>query len=288
MADRYYELAETMNARGAIELAVPFYRQALALLMEERTQLRQLVPASERRRRSVPPDEEMQGLISDAEPLDEGDLQARIAELTEELSVQSADQVLLGLETLLQQRGSCDVSPEAHCLKGKAHLLLGDHDAALQAFQAAHSVEPQSPQHVLNLAAALLTKKRFQQALDLLRPLHARGLASLPSILREPLLRNLSTAERQAGQNLAALQLRRQWLQLNPEAVPLERWLQWARLGLAMASGDPCRLEAVAFLQDLDRLMPHERSVKEQLADAFEAEGDYRQAALLYRDLLRP
>ena len=39
MADRYYELAESMNARGAIELAVPFYRQALAMVMQERDQL---------------------------------------------------------------------------------------------------------------------------------------------------------------------------------------------------------------------------------------------------------
>ena len=47
MADRYYELAENMNSRGAIELAVPFYRQALALLLEERKQLRQLVPEAQ-------------------------------------------------------------------------------------------------------------------------------------------------------------------------------------------------------------------------------------------------
>ena len=36
MADRYYAIAETMNTRGAMELAVPFYRQAVALLLAER------------------------------------------------------------------------------------------------------------------------------------------------------------------------------------------------------------------------------------------------------------
>ena len=47
-------------------------------------------------------------------------------------------------------------------------------------------------------------------------------------------------------------------------------------------------LEGLALLQDLHRLKPEERSVKEALADALESEGEYRQAALLYRDLLRP
>ncbi len=44
MADRYYAIAETMNTRGAMELAVPFYRQAVALLLCERDTLRQQLP----------------------------------------------------------------------------------------------------------------------------------------------------------------------------------------------------------------------------------------------------
>ena len=64
--------------------------------------------------------------------------------------------------------------------------------------------------------------------------------------------------------------------------------MQWARVGLEQERGHPCRLEGLALLQDLHRLKPEERSVKEALADALESEGEYRQAALLYRDLLRP
>ena len=41
MADRYYSMAENMNTRGAMEMAVPFYRQAITLLLAERASLQQ-------------------------------------------------------------------------------------------------------------------------------------------------------------------------------------------------------------------------------------------------------
>ena len=46
MADRYYAMAESMNTRGAMELAVPFYRQAVALLLAEREGLQQQLGVS--------------------------------------------------------------------------------------------------------------------------------------------------------------------------------------------------------------------------------------------------
>ena len=95
LADRYYDLAETMNARGAIEMAVPFYRQALALLLEERKQLRQLLPEAEQTRSAQNaqiPEAELNGLLADDSSLKgiDLDLESRIAELAEELNVSSA------------------------------------------------------------------------------------------------------------------------------------------------------------------------------------------------------
>ena len=124
MADRYYELAETMNARGAIELAVPFYRQALTLLLEERIQLRQLGPGAESCNSTMSSQAEIQGLIPEVEQLNYAEFEARIAELAEELSAQSARQVLVGLEELLRLSGSSDLPAQGHSLQGKAHLLL--------------------------------------------------------------------------------------------------------------------------------------------------------------------
>ena len=110
----------------------------------------------------------------------------------------------------------------------------------------------------------------------------------MPAPLREPLLRNLASAEQQAGRCSAALERRRELLALNPEAVPLQRWLAWAGLGLAADADAASQREALMFLEDLLRHWPDERSIKEVLAQALEARGDYRRAALLYRDLLRP
>ena len=173
-------------------------------------------------------------------------------------------------------------------LEGKALLLLGRADPSLASFEAAWRLDADSPDHAINLAAAYLTKGRAREAAALLQPLHQRGLAVLETKQRSALLRNFATAASQLNQFHLALQLRSQWLQLDPLAVPLKRWLHWARLGFEKQLGKPCRLESLALLQDLHRLKPEERLVKEALAEALESEGDYRQAALLYRDLLRP
>ena len=309
MADRYYDLAETMNARGAIELAVPFYRQALAMLIQERDQLRQLLPEHQHTQLETTRDDELKGLLIEAAALTDSaqplsvasaspsssspsepelDLAAKIEELADDLTPQSAQQVLAGLEALQQMAGVTSLPAVGHSLRGKAFLLLGQREAALDAFQLAHQLEPDEPSHSLNLAAACLTQGATAKALHVLRPLYQGGLDQLAPDLRDALLRNLATAESLAGRELEALQLRRHWLQLNPAALPMERWLQWARTGVGSVEDGRVRQEALAMVQDLHRQWPKERAVTELLAETLEQEGDYRQAALLYRDLLRP
>lgn len=300
MADRYFELAESMNARGAIELAVPFYRQALAMVMQERDQLRQLVPEHHQQRLQGSREEQIEGLISEAallgaagEPsapttqeLAQAELDGRIAELAEELTQTSAEQVLAGLRELVEKPES--LPPSGRSLEGKALMLRGRVGEAITSFEAAHAAGGQAPEHGINLAAALLAAGQAAQAVTLLQPLHQQGLAVLDPHQQGALLRNFATAASQLKQPLLALQLRRQWLQLEPEAVTGERWLAWCRVGLEQPPGDRCRQEALALLQDLRRLHPANRAIAEALAETLEAEGDYRQAALLYRELLRP
>lgn len=291
MADRYYELAESMNARGAIELAVPFYRQALAMLLEERDQLRQLLPEQQQQQQRLldSREEQIEGLITEAALLRVGSgsgLDERIAELAEELTPQSAQQVLAGLRELVPEP---ELLPApGRSLEGKALMLCGRVAEAIASFEAAYAAAGQAPEHGINLAAALLAAGQASQAAALLQPLHQQGLAVLEPDQRAALLRNFATAASQLEQTLLALQLRRQWLQLEPEAVPSDRWLGWCRVGLAQPPGDHARQEALAFLQDLRRLHPADRAIAEVLAETLEAEGDYRQAALLYRELLRP
>ena len=139
MADRYYELAESMNARGAIELAVPFYRQALAMLMEERDQLRQLLPEQQQQQRLLDSrEEQIEGLITEAALLRVGSgsgLDERIAELAEELTPQSAQQVLAGLRELVPEP---ELLPaRGRSLEGKALMLCG---------RVAEAIEPRTDQ----------------------------------------------------------------------------------------------------------------------------------------------
>ena len=69
----------------------------------------------------------------------------------------------------------------------------------------------------------------------------------------------------------------------------MQRWLSWAQQGLEDSDKtSPVRQAALALLTALQQAVPEERSLVQVLADALEDQGDYREAALLYRQLLRP
>ena len=322
MADRYYAIAESMNTRGAMELAVPFYRQAVALLLCERDNLRQQLPEgqSEPANKALPIDE-LHGLLEAAQALQgqqedtlktspeetfannnedisqqieaaeaievsKPSLDSRINELAEELTPSSAQQVLVGLLELEKEVNSLPASGLS--LRGKALMLQGEQAAALASFESAMALSPNQPELRINTGAARLANSDSNGALSLLREVHREGLEQLDKPIQNALLRNLSTAENQAGNIAEALRLRSQWLQLNPVAVPIQKWLGWALSGIQQPFGDPIRLEAISMLKELHKLAPDERSVLEPLAMALEEEGEYRAASLFYRKLLRP
>ena len=313
MADRYFAIAEKMNTHGAIELAVPFYQQAINLLLCERNNLRQQLPNGQNNPATTMSFDELPGLLEAAQAWEgqQGEdlkinladsakrtesteaiessrpsLDSRINELAEELTSTSAQQVLAGLvelETEANSLPACGLS-----LRGKALMLQGEHTAALASFEAALALIPDQAELRINTAAARLTNQDSSGALSLLRQVHSEGLEQLDKPTSNALLRNLGTAESQAGNVAAALRIRHQWLLLNPAAVPLQRWLNWAQKGLEKPNSDQARQEAIAMLKDLHRLAPDQRNVIEALAMALEEDGDYRQASLLYRELLRP
>lgn len=300
MADRYYAMAESMNTRGAMELAVPFYRQAVALLLAEREGLQQQLgvvaapPAS-----GALPLDELHGLLEAAEALAQGqsetretpdvpDLNARIAELASELTAESALQVIAGLRALAESQGG-QLPVAGLALLGKAQMLLGKTADGLQSFEAALAQAPDQPDLQINTGAARLANGDVNGARSLLQLVWHQGLEVLEPAMQGALLRNLAAAEAKAGHVAEALQLRRRWLELDAQAVPLKRWLSWAQVGLSgTEKGAPARVAALQLLQRLQQLAPTERTVMQTLADALEDQGDYREAALLYRQLLRP
>ncbi len=314
MADRYYSMAETMNTRGAMELAVPFYRQAIALLLAERQDLKHQITGGAVTSSSNLPMDDLHGLLEAAQELaqaqrpgeissatwkknssaqitkkpslDQADLEGRIKELAEELSSGTAIQVLAGLNVLAGEKGNLPAS--GLMLKGKAQMLQGERKQALTSFEQALALAPEKADIRINTGAARLTNGDGQGALKLLRQVYSEGLDSLEATPRKALLRNLASAESKAGVPAVALRLRRQWLRLNPKALPLDRWLGWATAELQKPVNNPERIEAIALLKELLKHFPDEVKVLEPLAVALEEQGEFREASLIYRKLLRP
>ncbi|MFL0789977.1 MAG: tetratricopeptide repeat protein [Prochlorococcus sp.] len=314
MADRYYSMAETMNTRGAMELAVPFYRQAIALLLAERQDLRQEIAGVPSTTASNLPMDDLHGLLEAAQGLaqaqrpgnisaaeektsssarithqpdiDKPDLEGRIKELAEELNSGTANQVLAGLNVLGGEQGNLPAS--GLMLKGKAQMLQGERKKALASFEQALALAPEKTDIRINTGAARLTNGDGPGALKLLRQVYREGLDFLEASKQKAVLRNLASAESKAGVPEVALRLRLQWLRLDPNALPLDRWLGWAKAGLQKPVNNPERIEAIALLKELQKHSPDEVKVLEPLAIALEEQGEFREASLIYRKLLRP
>jgi len=298
LADRYYAMAEAMNTRGAMELAVPFYRQAVALLLAERQSLHQRLGSTAADGEAATlPLEELHGLLEATQAWDQHDpgsgaaaamgateegLESRLAELAEDLNSNTAEQVLASLNSL----GALPV--EGLALRGKAQILLGQSAQAVESFEAALELAPEQPELRINTGAARLAAGDVDGAVSLLQEVYNGGLEQLEPSIGSALLRNFASAASQAGFPLEALQLRRQWQQHDPEAMPLERWLAWAQEGLAEPAGSSLQQESLALLEALAQRHPSDRSVLEQLAATYEAQGQFKEASLLYRELLRP
>lgn len=293
LADRYYAMAEAMNTRGAMELAVPFYRQAVALLLAERQNLQlQLGSDASATEASTLPLDDLHGLLEATQAWDQPDLasptttatdlERRITELAEDLTPQTAEAVLAALEGL----GALPAAGLA--LRGKAQILLGQSAVAVHSFEAALALAPEQADLRINTGAARLTAGDVDGALNLLQQVYNGGLERLEPAIGSALLRNFASAASQAGFALEALQLRRQWHQHEPEALPLERWLSWAEEALAEPAENAIHQEAMALLQELAQRQPTDRRVLERLAASYEAQGQFKEASLLYRELLRP
>ncbi|WP_222930121.1 hypothetical protein [Synechococcus sp. ROS8604] len=294
-ADRFYEIAESLNVRGAMEMAVPFYRQAFALLVAERDNLQaQLGGAASTPVGGDLPLEALHGLLKSAEALgsqtkqDQGpSMDDQIQELAAELNQASALQVMAGLRAIAE--GNEQPMPAAGlALLAKAQMLLGKTEDGLKSFEAALAAEPDSIAFQINTGAARLAEGDVDGALMLLRGVYNAGVETLELKILSALLKNLSVAEARADHLDEALRLRLQWFQLAPESVPVERWLKWAKEGLASSAQDaPARSLGLDLLKALLEQHPQDRKLMQGLADALEDQGDYREASLLYRELLR-
>lgn len=279
LAERYFAMAEEMNSRGAMELAVPFYRQALTLLMAERNHKQRL------------PADQLHGLLAAAEhwqkqPQQELDIDQSIEELTEDLNEASAQQVLSALEEFENQKGL--LPSNGYALRGNAYILLGRPEAALQAFESGCRADPARLDLQINHGGALLAAGETGAALSVLRNVYKNQINLLAINEKTALLRNLAAAEAKEGDLKTALELRMEWLIENPNGQPTEKWLHWVQLGLAEHQPSETQNQALILLRKLHELLPDEKTITEALAETLENSGLYQEASLLYRKLLRP
>lgn len=295
-ANRYYDMAESLNVRGAMEMAVPFYRQAVALLLAERDNLQaQLGGAAPTPVGGDLPLDELHGLLKSAEALGSESHQEaghsvedQIQELAAELNQASALQVMAGLKAIAD-RSQKPMPASGLALLAKAQMLLGKTGDGLKSFEAALAADSDSTDLKINTGAARLAEGDLDGALVLLRGVYKAGVETLTPKILSALFRNLSAAEARSEQLAEALRLRLEWFKAAPQSVSLERWLKWAKEGLAASTpGEPLRGQALDFLKALQEQHPQERELMQCLADALEDQGDYREASLLYRQLLRP
>lgn len=276
LVERYHAMAEELNGRGAMELAVPFYRQTIALLLAEREQMRASADVS--------------GVLAAAaqlapEPaLAPEELQRRITALEEELSPANTQEVAAALAALAEQ---CPApSAPLLALQARVQLLAGDLAAARRLFEQAHQLEPHCPRLRLNTGAARLALGEATAALELLRPLAQQPELLAPWGSPASLWKNLAQAELQAGEAARALACLQQLLALDPALLQPDPWLAVAEQWLEAGELDSSRNLLLV-------LRPHApaapvQALMERLAEQLEAQGAYREAALLYRELLRP
>lgn len=290
LADRCYAMAEALNARAELALAVPFYRQAIALLIAQRdrqtgeflegsAEVASAAQAVMDVDRAFGAPSGSANRQSDHLPTD---LQGHLQALADDLCLETAVTVRQVVLSLLDELPVADA--QLLSLLAKTHLLEGELEEALANFRHAVQLEPTNVRHCLNCGGAFLACGDFNAALKMLRPLLREvGAMSDPALFRA-LLQNLSTAELEGGHIQAGARLRADLAGLDPDAIPLHDWLEDARQWIAAG----WRAEAKGLLVALRALFPRDPSLLRLLAETLEASGDYRDAALVYRDLLRP
>ena len=141
----------------------------------------------------------------------------------------------LGKDNAMQDRrleGSADgVRCQQALLCPEGQMLCGKTSMGCRA-RAAFNAAPGDRELQINIGAARLANGDHQGALASLRSVWQKGLGGLQSSSQQALLRNLATAEAKVGSLAVALKLRLKWFDLNPSAVPMQRWLSWAQQGL--------------------------------------------------------
>jgi Flp pilus assembly protein TadD len=279
---RCHAIAEELNKRGALDLAVPFYRQTIALLLAEASPS---LDADQACLAMLDAASQAAGPTTFTAPTAKRlppELDQHLLALEQDLSAANALTVRKLLLDLNEQVGH--THPGLIALLAKTYVFEGDFEQSRVHFEQALALAPADPKLIMNTAAAFMACGDCQSALRLLRPLARQRQHITDSSIVRSLLSNLAIAELETGSVDAAASLRVELAGLDPDGLPLRDWLddarRWSETGHRQA--------AKQLLMALRALYPSDRGVLELLGRLLEELGDFREAALIYRDLLRP
>jgi tetratricopeptide (TPR) repeat protein len=327
LANRYFNYGEELNQRGAPELAAAFYRQAYTMLRrglkgELRDELRggrQAAPGAEQRggpgaelrdelRREnhasiyshLSASELAEGSsIPSLNPGNPGSLAAIEAATLEKRTIEST----VTREDLLQQIADMAARlskstapeigdelrkitrdgfrhPELYRLQGLTALHLQDTNSAMEHFREALAVDPMHYSSLVNLGGLLLPGGQYEEAITLLN----RALQTIDQESPEalPALANLSLAHQATGRKMDEALLLLRIHRLKAGYIRNERLLT-AATTMEQMGEDTSAIEILTWLSKQEP----SNAILRPLASLLERRGQYKEAAMIYRQLLQ-
>jgi tetratricopeptide (TPR) repeat protein len=322
LANRYFSYAEELNQRGAPDLAAAFYRQAYTML---RSSVPGEIPGMSRNDpmddtypsiyAPQPESELEEGDTADAtQPESEPDVGSSILDLNHENSTalaeaeastpeKQATESTVSTESYLQQiadmatRLSGDTAreisdklktitqagfrhPELHRLQGLTALHLQDTSMAKEHFREALAIDPMHYSSLVNLGGLLLPGGQHEEAITFLN----RALQSVDPESQEalPALANLALAHQAAGRKMDEALLVLRIHRLRNGYIRNERLLT-AATTLEQMGEDTSAIELLTWLGEK---APSDTNLR-PLASLLERRGEYKEAAIIYRQLLQ-
>jgi tetratricopeptide (TPR) repeat protein len=307
LANRYFSYAEELNQRGAPDLAAAFYRQAYTML---RTSVPGEIPGMSR---NDPMDDAYPSIYA-PQPESEPDVGSSIPDLNHENSTalaeaeastpeKQATESTVSTESYLQQiadmatRLSGDTAreisdklktitqagfrhPELHRLQGLTALHLQDTSMAKEHFREALAIDPMHYSSLVNLGGLLLPGGQHEEAITFLN----RALQSVDPESQEalPALANLALAHQAAGRKMDEALLVLRIHRLRNGYIRNERLLT-AATTLEQMGEDTSAIELLTWLGEK---VPSDTNLR-PLASLLERRGEYKEAAIIYRQLLQ-
>jgi tetratricopeptide (TPR) repeat protein len=201
----------------------------------------------------------------------------QIADMATRLSGDTAHEISDELKIITQAGFR---HPELHRLQGLTALHLQDTSMAIEHFREALAIDPMHYSSLVNLGGLLLPGGQHEEAITFLN----RALQSVDPESQEalPALANLALAHQAAGKKMDEALLVLRIHRLRNGYIRNERLLT-AATTLEQMGEDTSAIELLTWLGEK---MPSDTTLR-PLASLLERRGEYKEAAIIYRQLLQ-